>query len=234
VSLQNLASTTAALALLTGLTACQSGSKYSESLQQADDIVTRIERVHVECELSKDRAREAAEWLRAIVSGDFEGDALTAYNGFVEAVDASEKQSETLNKAVSPMERAAEPYFDDWSNDLNAFTSPKLRRRSQVKLNRARHRYEEIAMAVEPTQASYEAYNHVLKDIALFLSHDLNAAGELKRDVRSVMKLVDELNEGFDETLEAAQTYVQNSALPSGVRVMVEPEDETYDEDADS
>lgn len=221
--------TTAALVLLTGLTACKSGNKHSESLKQADDIVTRIERVHVECELSKDRAHEALDWLQSIVIGDYTTDALSAYNGFVEAVEASEKQAESLRDAVEPMERVAEPFFINWETDLSAFANPKMRRRSQVKLNEARQRYQAIVTSVEPTQSSYDAFNLGLQDIVLFLSHDFNSASDLKREVRGLMRLVDELDQGLDRTLMAAEAYVQSSALPANVQVTIE--DDGRDED---
>lgn len=226
MTLRTLATTSAlSLALLTGLSACASGNKHSESLKRADDIVTRIERVHVECELSKERAHDALGWLQSLVTGDYQGDALTAYTGFVKAVEASEKQADTLRSAVGPMQRAAEPFFDGWETDLNAFTNPKMRRRSQVKLGEARRRYQSVAAAVEPAQTAYDAFNMGLKDIVLFLSHDFNAVHELKREVRGLLRLQDELDQGFDRTLVAAKEYIASSALPVGVEMSIEGED---------
>lgn len=221
--------TASALALLTALSACASGNKHSESLKRADDIVTRIERVHVECELAKERSHEALGWLQSLVTGDFEGDALSAYTGFVEAVEASEKQAEVLRDAVEPMDSSAEKFFHGWETDLNSFANPKMRRRSQTKLTQSRQRYQSIETAVEPALSAYDAFNLGMSDIVLFLSHDFNAASDLKREVRSLMRLSKELDQGFAQTLQAAQNYIQTSALPAGVQMTIENEGQDQD-----
>jgi hypothetical protein len=194
--------------------ACSSPSKHSASLKQADDLVVRVERVHVECELSRDAVSEATGWLHAIVTGDYEGDAATAYAGFMQALESSEKHAEALRGCVGPMRHAAQPFFDRWSADLNAFTNAGMRRRSQARLTEARERYDAVVAAVEPVQTGFDAYNLGMRDIGLFLSHDFNAAAGLKKDARVLTRMAEDLQRGLETTRISAQAYVQASALP--------------------
>jgi hypothetical protein len=205
-------SSIAALAVLAA--ACSSPSKHSASLKQADDIVGRVERVHVECELSRDAVREAIGWLHAIVTGDYEGDPVTAYAGFMQALESSEKHAEALRGYVGPMRHAAQPFFDRWSTDLNAFTNAGMRRRSQARLTEARKRYDAVVAAVEPVQTGFDAFNLGLRDVALFLSHDFNAAPGLKKDARVLTRMSEDVQRGLETTRMAAQAYVQAAALP--------------------
>jgi Protein of unknown function (DUF2959) len=224
VSRRTLVKPTAALVLplLAGLASCASSSKQSESLRQADDLVTRVERVHVECELAKDSVHEAVDWLQAIIRNDYEGDAMSAFGGFMESVEKSEKQAKTLRAAVAPMQRTAQSFFDGWTADLNAFANPRMRQRSQAKLTQARQRYDAVAAAVDPAETAFDAFNLGLRDIALFLSHDFGSASELKPEARSLMRMTKELDQSLDATLAAAQQYIQDQALPAGVEAVPE------------
>ena len=69
---------------------------------QVNDLVGMIERVYVESEVAKGHVQVALGRLQAIVSSDFEGDAVTAYADFVTAIESSERQAEKLNSMVGP------------------------------------------------------------------------------------------------------------------------------------
>jgi len=226
VSRRTLAtSTVLVLPLLAGLTSCASSSdKHSESLRQADDLVTRVERVHVESELSKDSVHDAMDWLQAIMRNDYEGDAVSAFAGFMEAVEKSEKQAKSLRNAVAPMQRSAQSVFDRWTTDLNAFANPRMRQRSQAKLNEARQRYDAVKAAVDPAETAFDGFNLGLRDVALFLSHDFSAASELKSEVRALVRMTKELDQSLDATLAACREYIQNQGLPPGVDAVSDEE----------
>ena len=89
-----------------------------------------------------------------------------------------------------------------------------------------RSRYEAIVAAVEPAQASLDAFNKGLRDHALFLSNDFNPASlaALKDDVQNLSNLASSLNKQFDECLLATRAYIETAALPVRVDpVKVEP-----------
>ena len=80
--------TSAALALLPALgllSGCAMFSNQVAGVRQVDDLVGRVERVHLETELSKTRVRDALEHLHTIVDDDFVGDPFVAFESFLES-----------------------------------------------------------------------------------------------------------------------------------------------------
>lgn len=189
--------------------------KKQDGLVRVDDLLVRIEQVHVETELSKEGVRESMRALRTLVAPDFGGDALESYGAFVKAIDASEKQAQALRKSVEPMEKTAEEVFAEWAKSLESFSSAEMRERSQLRLENTRERYEAIISAVEPALWAYDAMNRTLRDHALFLNHDFNAAAvtELEGEVDGLMKHASQLDKRFDATLKAAKRYIRSTAL---------------------
>ncbi len=201
---------------LTCVTGCGIFSGDDAGPSQVGDLVSWVERVYVDSELSKEKAQVAMERLQAIVASEYSGDAVRAYQEFSEAVDESERQAQKLRDAVEPMKEAAEPVFEQWSIDLLAFKNLEMRHRSQARLEATRERFDAIVATVEPAQSSYDAFNQGLRDHVLFLGYDLNpaAVADVQSDVQVLAAKASELEVKFDEALQAARAYVDSTALP--------------------
>ncbi len=214
--------------LLVGLTGCQTMEELyydvfgsdSGSPSQVSDLVGSIERVYVESELAKEKVQNAVVALQGIVASDFQGDAVSAYAVYVQAVDRSEEQAEKLEESVEDMKDDAEPVFERWQDDLKAITNVEMRQRSRKRLVATRERYDAIVAAVEPAGKSYEEVNKLLRDHALFLGNDFNPASvaHLQNEVRVLTKQTAELDRDFDACLVAARKYVDATALPASSR----------------
>jgi hypothetical protein len=209
----------ALLPTLLCLGACASFARQDQSLRKVDNLVERIERVHLESELSKARMREGLASLAQVADPNMKGDVSIAYADFVKTVEASEKQAKALRAAVEPMKRSAKPFFQQWSDDLQDFTDQKMRKRSRTRLNETRERYEAIVAAVDPALAGYELFNQSMRDNMLFLGNDFNptSVAMVRGDVRSLTRQAAELDGYFDACLDAARAYVQQAALPTEV-----------------
>ena len=216
-----------ALPLALGTVACSTVSGVTKSFasvfssssavgpDKVDDLLSRIERVYVECELSQQSSRSALESLESLVSADFSGDPVTAYTRFLEAAESSKKQANSLKASIGPMKEAAVPFFDRWASDLAQFSSMDMRLHSQNRLTATRDRYEAILDAVEPAMSTYRAYNATLSDHVLFLSHDFNASAvaAIEGEVRALTDSAAELDILLGDAREAAQQYVRAAAL---------------------
>ena len=187
----------------------------SAGLDKVYDLLVRIERVHVEAEVSKETAAVAMKALGTICDPHFDGEALEAYTEFVKTIDDSEKQADKLRASVVPMKKVAERVFAAWASDLEGFGSAEMRQRSQLRLEQTRQRYVAISTSVDPALWAYDALNHDLRDHALFLSHDFNseAIADLRGEVESLDHDAGELAKRFDKCLEAAENYIRSSAL---------------------
>ena len=223
---RNVAWPLVAVLPFTCLTGCGLFSSDSASVSRVDELVSWVERVHVESEVAKEIVRQAEHALATITVANFAGDPVQGYADFVGVIEQCENQALKLDSTIDPMKEAAEPVFEQWATDLLEFTSVKMRLRSHMRLEKTRERYHQVLAVVGPTQSSYQAFNMGLRDIALFLAHDFNAASvaEIQEDVRGLRSLASELTGKFDACLVAARAYVETSSLPAGTFDAADPE----------
>jgi hypothetical protein len=206
-----------AVLVLAGLPACGVVNdliKGKSGPADVDDLVASVERVHKELDTSKGAMLAAVQGLQAITAPDFQGDAAKAHKELVGVVEDSEDQADDLRNAIEKMQAEAVPVFDQWTKDLEAYSNPEMRQRSQARLAAARERYDAVVAAVEPVLIEYEAFNQSLRDHVLFLKHDMNPAAlaTIQDDVRSVAKDAASLDGRFNSGRAAAMAYIESSA----------------------
>jgi hypothetical protein len=180
------------------------------------DLVEAAEAVGGEIDASKQSMLSAVQALQKVTAPDFEGDAVKAHEELEDAIDSSDDQANDLRRSIEKMQAAAEPVFDQWTKDLEAYSNPEMRQRSQARLSAARERYDTVVAAVEPVLVEYETINANLRDHILFLSHDLNAeaVATIQEDVRKVSKEASDLDGAFNSAKAATRSYVESSAQP--------------------
>ena len=213
-----LAQTLSLTAALT-LTACVQTAKKSDGLNQVDDLLTHIERVYVECELSDARVNEAMETLAWLTSPGFDGDPLEVHAQLALAAERAQLQAEELEGCIAPMKASGEALFQRWGADLEQFRSASMRARSAERLEQTRARYDAIVANVEPAFERMEALNAILADSVLFLANDLNAEsiGALRGDVDEMLASAKQLSGELESALAAADVYMRSAALPEGL-----------------
>lgn len=184
-------------------------------LSKVDELLERVESVHVESVVSRDRMHAALEALQILVGPDFGGDALESFARFEEAVERCGDQAVALADEVDPMQAAAQRVFQDWHVSLAEFSSEELRSQSRVRLNETRERFEVIVRAVVPSQLGFEDLAAVMRDMALFLRHDFTASAvtELRAQVGQLAQRALEVDKGFRDTQQAALAYARSGAL---------------------
>lgn len=211
-------------AALSTLSACATFFKESVSLKEVDDLVGRVERVHVECEISRSRVGTTLGQLRSLTSPSFTGDVMQGYAEYVAAVDASEKRAAQLDAAIAAMRSAAEPFFEQWEGELDEYASVSMRERSLGRLAETRARYQAVATVVGPASEAYRSINATLRDLALFLSRDFNPSSleQVGEELESLSARSAELDGQLQACMDAAREYVELAALPARVETTQE------------
>ena len=216
------------------LTGCQ-GPQRAVGIQKVDSLVSRVERVHYDTELAVEGASDAVLALRQIVQHNFDGPAVDAYADFIQKLELSETRTDRLRNGVDPMDRAAGEVYERWTSDLEAFNSPSMRYRSQVRRDQTVLRYAELKETINPTLAALDGFNLALRDHALFLSNDLNTSSVeiLEPELDGLRVNLTLLEDVATTTMDAAREYVKSSAPLGQVGEVSEREIESSGDDDD-
>ncbi|MBL8856976.1 MAG: DUF2959 family protein [Planctomycetes bacterium] len=198
-----------------GLFSCASTSRQAQSVQEVDNLLTRVERVQVDATVAREKARASLSELTALVSPNFSGDATKQFATFKQSIEDSVRQATELRKSVRPMTESAATVFGRWTQDLEAFGNTKMRQRSQARLDDTRNRYQGVLNSAQNVLVTLEAFNADLKDQALFLASDLNASAiaSIHPEVRELHERAKELDNRVEACSNAARTYVEATAL---------------------
>lgn len=198
-----------------GIGGCASTTKQAQSVQDVDDLLTRIERVQVDATVAKDKARGALAQLTTLVSPNFAGDATKTFAGLKDAIETSDRQTLDFRRSIGPMSASAESVFSRWTSDLEGFGNTRMRQRSQGRLDETRARYQTVLTSAQAVLVTLEAFNADMNDQALFLASDLNAAAvqAIHPEVRELHERAKELDGRVDACSNAARAYVESAAL---------------------
>ncbi|MEL6712852.1 MAG: DUF2959 family protein [Planctomycetota bacterium] len=208
----------AAIAL--ALTASCATTSQSAGIENVDSLVSRVERVHLEVELSKQAVYEALVSLAPLVGERFEGDPATSFERFALAAEASNAQAEALSAQVLPMRNSADVVFETWTKSLDEFKSERMRKRSERRLDATRERFAVVFEAATGIEEDLASLNAELSDLALFLGHDFNVAAveEIREDALQIRDAARALGKEMDDCMDAAARYVHEAALRGQVQ----------------
>lgn len=222
ITRRHLAAGAAALALTLGAS-CSSSIKQSVAIESVDSLVSRVEHVHLEAELAKQSVYETLISLGPLMAPEFKGDAAAAMDRFAEATAACEAQAEDLRQAIKPMRASADTVFTTWTKSLDDFTSPRMRDRSQRRLDATKQRFADVQEAAMASQESLDALVVQFRDMVLYLGHDFNAGAvaEIREDALTIRDASRGLGTSLDRCMDAAAIYVENSALRGQVEAEV-------------
>jgi len=205
------------IALLALLAGCTSGSDRQGAPVKVDEMMTWIERVHIEAERARDSISDSFQKLNLLAAGRFDSDpAPVIYARFVQSIDVAEEQAKRFRESVGPMLEAAQPVFAHWQEDIQKIASERLRQRSEMRFQIAKERYDAIAKAAVPAKSQLDTFVASLRDHALFLGHDLNASAidDIQEEVKLVAQTALELDHNLESTMSATRAYADQSSLP--------------------
>lgn len=206
------------------LTGCAAFGDRQPGIAKVEELVARIERVHVEVELARDAATAAREGIQSFASTSFQGDRVLAMKSVLGQVADSKARAVALRQQVGSMRLAADPVFSQWRLQLDSIASADLRARSEERMRRTRDAYDSIAVVAVPMLDDLDAFNRRLSDLSLFLNLDHNptALATIGGDLVELERAGKGLSSVFDRCLVAAQSYLA-AVAPSPSDVAAEP-----------
>ena len=181
--------------LLLGCASAYYDALESIGVHKRDIFVDRIEESLEVQKEGQAQFESALEQFKATV--DFDGGGLEkAYNLFNDEYEESEEAANAISEHISAVESVADALFEEWSDELDLYTSPSLRRASERQYKSTEKKYQRLLASMRRVEESMQPVLATMRDNVLFLKHNLNARaidtlkGELGSINRDVSKLV--------------------------------------------
>ena len=181
--------------LLLGCASAYYDALESIGVHKRDIFVDRIEESLEVRKEGQAQFESALEQFKATV--DFDGGGLEkAYNLFNDEYEESEEAANAISEHISAVESVADALFEEWSDELDLYTSPSLRRASERQYKSTQKKYQRLLASMRRVEESMQPVLATMRDNVLFLKHNLNARaidtlkGELGSINRDMSKLV--------------------------------------------
>lgn len=169
-----------------------------------DILVDRIENTLEAQEDTQEQFKDALEQFRSVVEFDG-GDLQERYNKLNAEFEDSESAAKDITDHIDSVESVAQALFEEWTEELNLYTSATLRREGQAKLTETQKQYAKMMQSMRKAESSTKPVLDSMRDQVLYLKHSLNAQaiasmkGELTTISADINSLISEMQKSIDE-----------------------------------
>lgn len=198
---------------LFGLTGCQS-MKYraleSVGIEKREVLSSRVEKAADAQDEAREQFATALDQFRATVEVDG-GDLERTYDRLNSEFERSQERADEVSERIDAVEHVAEALFDEWEEELELYTDPDLKRRSESILRDTRQRYARMMTAMHRAETSMAPVLDVFQDQVLFLKHNLNslAIAAIRDELADIEQATDELITAMNEAISEARSFIE-------------------------
>ncbi|MGY5746088.1 DUF2959 domain-containing protein [Vibrio antiquarius] len=195
------------------LTGCQSA--YYSAMEQVgyhkrDIMVDRVEDAKESQQDAQEEFTSALEALSAITNFDG-GELESVYNKINDKYEDSEKAAQDVRDRIAAIEDVSGALFDEWQDELELYSSTKLRRSSEQKLRETKASYKTMLSAMKRAEKKMTPVLNTLRDNTLYLKHNLNASaiGSLQGEFSSLEKDIQFAIKQMNEAIAESDKFLQ-------------------------
>lgn len=195
--------------LLLGCASAYYDALESIGVHKRDIFVDRIEESLEVQKEGQAQFESALEQFKATV--DFDGGGLEkAYNLFNDEYEESEEAANAISEHMSAVESVADALFEEWSDELDLYTSPSLRRASERQYKSTQKKYQRLLASMRRVEESMQPVLATMRDNVLFLKHNLNARAidTLKGELGSINRDVSKLVKNMQRSIAEAEAFI--------------------------
>lgn len=203
----------AALSLLIpALAGCQSA--YYEAAEKVgyhkrDILVDRVEDSRDAQLEAEEQFTSALEQLSALTN--FEGgDLEKMYKKVAAEYEDAEEAATEVRERIDGVENVAGALFREWEDEIEQYSSAKLKADSQAKLRDTRSRYDGMISVMRRSEAKMDPVLAALKDNVLYLKHNLNAqaVASLKIELGDIEQDIEALILEMRKSIDASNAFI--------------------------
>lgn len=196
--------------LLTGCQSAYYSAMEKVGVHKRDILVDRVEEAR---DAQKDAQEEFKSALEQLISlTNFDGGELeAAYEKAKNAYENSEDAASTVASRISKIESVAEALFDEWQDEIEEYTSSKLRNASSRRLRETRRQYDKLIRSMRRAEDKMGPVLATLKDNMLYLKHNLNAnaIGSLKNEFGNLKQDINRLITEMDNAIAESDAFIR-------------------------
>ena len=174
----------AAALLLAACTSTYYRALETVGIEKRDILADRVENAREAQGDAKEQFTSALEEYRKVVAVDG-GDLEEVYDRLNAEYERSVDRAEAVRERIDSVERVADDLFEEWQEEIDAYTDPQLARRSRALLSGTQADYRDLLAAMHQAEQKMDPVLALFNDQVMFLRHNLNA--------RAIDALQDEL-----------------------------------------
>ncbi len=173
-------------------------------------MIHRVEKARETQEEAKQQFSSALEQFQALTNYDG-GDLEDVYNRLNDAYQDSLDKANEIRKRIADIEDVSEALFAEWEEEIEQYSSPSLKRNSQLKLAKTKRQYQQLISAMKKAEAKMQPVLAVFKDQVLYLKHNLNAQAiaSLKEDLGDIQSDVSNLIRAMEKSIDEANQFIR-------------------------
>jgi len=184
-----------ALVFLAGCQSAYYSAMEKVGLHKRDIMLDRVENAQTAQQDAQQQFTSALEQLSQLINYDG-GNLAAQYELVNDQYQASKASAEEVTSRIEAIENVADALFDEWSDEIQQYSSNTLKQKSQQKLRETERTYQSLIKSMHRAKDKMAPVLSALKDNSLYLKHNLNAQaigalqgeyGTIKRDVESLV-----------------------------------------------
>ncbi|MBT8136086.1 MAG: DUF2959 domain-containing protein [Gammaproteobacteria bacterium] len=202
--------------LLAGLLAGCSSAYYNTleqfGIHKREILVDRVAEARESQVEAKEQFENALERFRSVVEYDG-GELESRYKDLNRELERSEAKAEEVGSRIDAIEDVASALFREWEDELDQYSSAKLRSQSEQQLRETQRRYDGMVAVMRRAEARIQPVLNPFRDQVLWLKHNLNAQAiaSLQGEVAVIESDVASLIADLERAIAAADEFMQNT-----------------------
>lgn len=159
------------------LSACQSayyGAAEQLGHHKRDILVNRVEDSRDAQKEAEEEFQSALEQLSELTNFDG-GDLEDVYDDMVAEYEDAVQAADNVSERIDAVDHVANALFEEWRDEIDEYSSARLKADSQKKLRATERRYAGMIKALRQSEAKMPPVLSSLKDNVMYLKHNLNA-----------------------------------------------------------
>ena len=197
------------LVLLAGCQSAYYSAMEKVGVHKRDIMLDRVEDAQTAQEDAQVQFKSALEQLSQLISYDG-GDLAAQYELVNDQYEASKASAEEVSSRISAIESVADALFDEWSDEIQQYSSNSLKQQSQQKLRKTERNYQALIKSMYRAKDRMTPVLSALQDNSLYLKHNLNAQaiGALQGEYKTIKRDVESLVAEMSKAIAQSQQFI--------------------------